>query len=256
MKENKLPQGTVTPLVDYSHFNNPDSIRKFDECSDYSQFDFNEFFKTNPIIQRQAVNHITMCINHERSRKASQIPIPLEEGAEANAKYLTDNSDLYKLGKTRIFSELTSGEEFSFNENHRILIQELAEVLKGANYHNKPLIMSALHTISVCSDNLSRCVDNFPRHTQNGLKRDIRQTIYAIKEYLVKIMIRGHKESSIYTLLEKIVLLRFNIEEARINNYFDRNNETNNRKSVFLQELTGKLENIARSFKEALGTKQ
>lgn len=239
---NKLPKGIERGIADYSCFRNPESVKKLDETNDYSKFDFNKFFSENPEFMRFTLSFLTVAINKIRSESERDNFNEISE-LDSNS-YLVDGIDLYQIGKKRIFSQLKSGEDFDINEQHKRLIEEMSESSSDIEYQNKPYIMKALKTMVYLSNAISTKVENFPRHTNNGVKKEFREVLFGIKEMIAKLIIRGSKETSIYHINEKIILLRMLVEESRICKYFAQNEDKNNQIAVYLLELISKISEL------------
>ena len=186
---NKLPKGSKTVDVDYKCFSNPESVKEFDETIDYSKFDFNEFFRSNPEFMRAAVNFLTIEANRVRS-EYNAINFNSNE-KDSEEKYLVNFCKLFQLNKIRLFSQLEDGKDFNINDNHKRLMLEMAECESSLSYENKPLVMQALGTMNYLSIEISKRVENFPRHTNNGLKREIRDILTGLKTMMSKLIIRG-----------------------------------------------------------------
>lgn len=245
---NKLPKGSKTVNVDYRCFSNPDSVKEFDETTDYSKFDFNKFFRNNPEFMRAAVNFLTIEANRMRS-EYNAINFNSSD-KDTEEKYLLNFCKLFQLGKNRAFSQLEDGKDFSINDNHKRLMLELAECKSSLSYDNKPLVMQALATMNYLSIEISKRVDNFPRHTNNGLKREIRETLSGLKAMMSKLIIRGSYETSIYNINEKILLLRLCINEAHTHHYFSKGEVDNNRVAYYMLSLVTKIDDLMRLMKK------
>lgn len=245
---NKLPKGSKTVDVDYKCFSNPESVKEFDETIDYSKFDFNEFFRSNPEFMRAAVNFLTIEANRVRS-EYNAINFSSNE-KDSEEKYLVNFHKLFQLGKIRAFSQLEDGTDFNINDNHKRLMLEMAECESSLSYENKPLVMQALGTMNYLSIEISKRVENFPRHTNNGLKREIRDILTGLKTMMSKLIIRGSYDISIYNINEKILMLRLSINEAHTHHYFSKGEVENNRIAYYMLSLVTKIDDLMRLMKK------
>lgn len=239
---NKLPKGIERGVADYSCFRNPESVKKLDETNDYSKFDFNEFFNENPEFMRFVISFLTVAINRIRSESERDNFNEISK-LDPNS-YLVDGIDLFQIGKKRIFSQLKSGEDFDINEQHKRLMEEMSEASGDIEYQNKPHIMKVLTTMVYLSNAISIKVENFPRHTNNGVKKEFREVLFGLKEMIAKLIVRGSKETSTYHINEKLILLRMLVEESRVCKYFAQNEDKNNKNAVYLLGLISKISEL------------
>lgn len=245
---NKLPKGSKTIDVDYGCFSNPESVKKFDETTDYSEFDFNEFLRSNAEFMRATVNFLTIETNRTRSEYNAKNFNHDEQDNEE--KYLVNFCKLFQLGKNRAFSQLEDGIDFNINDNHKRLLQEMAECSSSLSYENKPLVIQAISTMNYLSAEISKKSENFPRHTNNGLKREMRETLTELKKAMSKLVIRGSNDTSIYSINEKILMLRFCINEAHVLHYFNKGEDKNNKVAYYLASLVTRIGDLVNLMKK------
>lgn len=241
-----LPKDTIKAKIHYEMFSNPDSVKEFENTEDFTQFDFNSFFEKNPKIQRTIVNEIQLLLNEERSRKA----LDLDEVPE-KSKYVVDEREVYNIGMRRIFASLINGTEYDIDYQQKLLIEELAEVRSGVSYATKPRVMEIVKRVSFLDTHLSKYVEMFPRFTRGSLKAHIFASLNGIKDSLVKIFVRGTKDTSIYTLNEFVLRLRFDVEQARLSNFFHKQESENKRRSAYCLGIIGELEAIVLFLRES-----
>ena len=262
LKENMSsikPKGVWKQKIDYSSFSDPDSVKEFEECKDFTKFDFNTFLNKNPKIQRYLVKEAQTFINEQRGdfyKRLSKDSYPNDLNLCEGDPYLIDQSHLYSVGVSRIFASLRNGTEFDIDELNKTLLEEVSSVINGDKIVEKPVLFGALRRVYQIQGYLMKHVDKFPKFENGGVKKRIQNTLEKIQDFMVKLLVRGYRaEVSDMTIKEAILNLRISIDYSRRNKYFDSNTKLeNDKRAIFCLRLCSELERLCDAIKE--GTKK
>ena len=206
--------------VDYSLFDNPESIKEFSECEDYTNFDFNKFFAENKGLHKDIIKQIQTMLNMCRSKRAYELGInpDIDNTLTKNEKYLVNDMDLYDIGKIEVFFD-NKDKDF-IDGLHNNLLKEISDTNEAFNANTKPTTFKLLQCVAIKSAHIARYLSKFPEYEKDGLVKAIHESLAYIKNMIARLLIGGLKDETFKKINEACLLLRINQFQAFIHKYY------------------------------------
>lgn len=236
--------------VDYSLFDNPESIKAFSECEDYREFDFNTFFKENPGLHKDIIRQIQTLINLIRSKRALELHInpDIDYTLTKEEKYLVNDKDLYDIGKVEIFYD-NKDKDF-IDGLHNNLFKEISDNNSAFTSQTKPITMRFLQLLGIKSAHIARYLAKFPEYERDGVVRSIHDSLTYMKTLVARMITQGIKDVTFQKINEASLLLRQHFYQAYMNYYFDKDKLKNAKTFGNVLQVCDDIENLVKLLKD------